>query len=263
MGQAEQLQAREGPDAQEANVDLSPMPQPLSASDGAAEGRRILLGRSGGCGHSSEDSQRDLINGVATACANPQQGLAEHGALTCNGHLTIKEAIQQDTVLRLRDGKTGSARSPMDQQPVTSSAAEAHQRGGTGPPIRRVRLKSYVAPADPNKLYATQLERFLSLLVQADSRLVGSSVGHRIQLVDCRMTVEGQELDSLTEEVYRRLTAILCQSDPWEDMFQSLEAFAHKKKRLPLRRVHDEQRLAYWLNTQCARLRAGLLLEHR
>ena len=124
-----------------------------------------------------------------------------------------------------------------------------------------MRLKSYIAPADPNELYATQLERFLSLLVQADSRLVGSSVGHRIQLVDCRMTVDGQELDSLTEEVYRRLTAILCQSDPWEERLQSLEAFVEEKGRLLLRSVRDEKRFACWLSNQ--RALAGLLLENR
>ena len=100
----------------------------------------------------------------------------------------------------------------MEQQAVKSSAAEAQRRGVSGQSIRRLQLKSSQAASDPNELYGNQLERFLSLLVQADLRLVGSSVGHRIQLVDCRMTVEGQELDSLTEAVYQRLTAILHQS---------------------------------------------------
>ena len=138
VGQAEQLQAREDADSQEANVDvyLSPMPQPLSASDGAAEGRRILPGRSGGCGHSGEDSQRDHINGVAAACANPQlgRGLAEHGALTCNGHATVKEGIQEDTVLCLRDGNTGSARwtsklSHQAQQKRVREGVQVHRSG--------------------------------------------------------------------------------------------------------------------------------------
>ena len=134
---------------------------------------------------------------------------------------------------------------------------------GPGPPSRRVQLKSSLNPSDLNELYGSQLERFLSLLVQADSRLVGSSVGHRIQLVDCRMTAEGLELDFLTEAVYRRLTTILCQRDRWEDTLESLEAFVREKGRLPWRRVGDEKRLAYWLTTQQCRLRAGLLLEHR
>ena len=178
---------------------------------------------------------------------------------------TMTEAIQWDTAVweQLHDSDIGRANSRMEQQAVRTSAAEAQQRGVPGPPIRRVQLKSNLAPSDRNELYGNQLERFLSLLVQADSRLVGSSVGHRIQLVDCRMTAEGQEFDSLTERVYRRLTAILRQSDPWEDNLQTLEAFVEEKGRLPLRRVRVEKRLVYWLNTQRDYLRAGLLLEHR
>ena len=169
-----------------------------------------------------------------------------------NGYAAMKEAIQQHAAV-WEDCKRCS------QIERTRSSSS---RGVSGPPIRRVQIASSLAASDPNDLYGSQLERFLSLLMQADSRLVGSKVGHRIQLVDCR-TVEGQELDSLTEEVYRRLTAILCQSDPWEDNLQRLEAFVEEKGRLPLRRIHDERHLAYWLNTQQCRFGAGRLLEHR
>ena len=178
---------------------------------------------------------------------------------------TMTVAVQEDTAVweQLHECYIGCANSRMEQRAVSSSVAEAEQTRGPGPQIRRMQLKSNLAPSDPNDVCGNQLERFLSLLVQADSRLVGSSVGHRIQLVDCRMTVEGQEFDSLTEVVYRRLTAILCQRDPWEDNLQSLEAFVEEKGRLPLRSASDERRLAYWLNTQQSRLAAGLLLEHR
>ena len=227
--------------SQKANVDLSPMPQILSASRRVGEGRSISPGYLAGDGHSGEENHCDHSQG-------------EHGAdQVCNGHAAIKEALQQDAAL-WEDCNDA----------LRSSPVEAQQRGGAGPPIRRVQLKSSLNPSDPNELHGSQLERFLSLLVQADSRLVGSSVGHRIQLVDCRTTVvEGQELDSLTQAVYRQLTAILRQRDLWEDTLQSLEAFVHEKGRLPLRKVRDEKSLACWLNTQRARLRAGLLLEHK
>ena len=72
-------------------------------------------------------------------------------------------------------------------------------------------------------------------------------------------------MDSLTEAVYRRLTAILCQRDPWENNLQSLEAFVEEKGRLPTRAAaaYGERRLGNWLNGQRCALRAGLLSDHK
>ena len=258
VGQGEQLQPGAVSDSAEVNVDLSRAAGILDASGWVARG--ALPRRSGRGGHSGA--------GVPPAPADPQEGLGENGAeLGSSSHASMTKAIQQDTALweQLHDCNIYrySPRSLMERQAIKSRAAEVWQRGVSGPPIRRVQIASSLAASDPTKLYGSQLERFLSLLVQADSRLVGSSMGHRIQLVDCRMMVEGQELDSLTEAVYKRLTTILCQRDPWEDILQSLEAFVEEKGRLPLRRAQDEKRLAYWLTTQQGRLRAGLLLVHR
>ena len=243
------VQFPKNPDSQQAKVDLSPTPQIPSASGQVAE--------------SSPLSPGYLVREREVNHCDHYQG--EHGADPgYNDHATIKEAIQQDAALWEERHDRDCARSPIEPRARRSSAVEAQAlQRVPGPRIRRVQLKSNVAPADPNELYGTELERFLSLLVQADSRLVGSSVGYRIQLVDCRMTVEGQELDSLTEAVYRRLTAILCQSDPWEDNLQSLEALVEKKGRLPSRRVRAERHFDYWLNTQRSQIQAGLLLEHR
>ena len=182
---------------------------------------------------------------------------------------TIQQTIQKDTAAWEQHPLfMDRANSRMEQQSVRTSAAEAQPRGVPGSQIRRVQLKSNLAPSDPNNLYGSQLERFLSLLVQADSRLVGSNVRHRIELVDCRMTVEGQELDSLTGAVYRRLTAILCQSDPWDERLQSLEAFVEENGKLPRRKdlsgaSYSEKSLGNWLNAQRARLRAGLLSDQQ
>ena len=236
--------------------------EPTLLSDSSAPTPGIIAAAGGNLPHpsgrggdSGADDQHDYVSGVPTMPAEPQQGLGEHGA---NRGSPSHAAVEQ-----LHDCNIDSAISPTEQQGVKPRAAEAQQRGVAGQSIRRVQLKSSLEPSDPNELYGNQLERFLFLLVQADSRLVGSSVGHRIQLVDCRMTVEGFELDGLIEAVYRRLTAILCQRDPWEERLRSLEAFVEEKGRFPLRKVRDEKHLAHWLNDQRGHFRAGLLLEHR
>ena len=44
-----------------------------------------------------------------------------------------------------------------------------------------------------DKKYENQLERFLGALVQADHRLIGADdAGHRIQIVDCSLGLEGE-----------------------------------------------------------------------
>ena len=60
------------------------------------------------------------------------------------------------------------------------------------------------------------------------------------------------------------MTAILRQSDCWEDILQSLEAFVEEEGRFPSRRPGcAEKGLGDWLNTQRTRLRAGRLSEHK
>ena len=113
--------------------------------------------------------------------------------------------------------------------------------------------------SDAGELFGTQLEQFLSLLVQADSRLVGSNVGPRIQLVDSRLTVEG-ELGSWSEAVYSQLTAILQQRDAWEQRLQGVEEFTAANGRLPMRGGEDkhEETLSNWLYAQCVQRKKGL-----
>ena len=257
VGQAERLQAREGPDS-------SPMLRTLSASGLAAEDR-LSPGFFVREGHSGANTQPNPFNGVLTAPADSQRRLGDHGAdRGPSMRVTIKEDIE-DTAWweQLHDFCMDRPSSSMEQLAALRSSVPAQQRRTRGPPSRRMQLKTSQTASELNELYGAQLERFLSLLVQADSRLVGSSVGYLIQVVDCRMTVVGQELDSLTEAVYRRLTAILRRTDPWEDNLQSLEAFVEKIGRLPLRTASDEKHLGNWLSTQRAQLRAGLLLENR
>ena len=114
--------------------------------------------------------------------------------------------------------------------------------------------------------YQTQLERFLAKLVQADHRLIGTKVGHRIQVVDCTSFKQGTlELDTVLEATYSQLTAILSQKDEWQSNLERVEEFVHKCKRLPIEYAMDasESFLGIWLRDQGSYLRSGRLRSYR
>ena len=82
--------------------------------------------------------------------------------------------------------------------------------------------------------------------------LLGSSAGHRIQVVDCRIGVSGEVgMDAVTNAIYERLTALLMQTDPWELRFESVEEFVREHQRLPRQRGSGTSRfeatLGNWL----------------
>ena len=139
-------------------------------------------------------------------------------------------------------GSTAGTQWMVDQHKGAQELRREHRnRGG--------QLTSSAVLSGGDEFFSTQLERFLSLLVQADSRLVGSSMGYRIQLVDCRLAADG-ELVGWADAVCGRLTAILQQSDPWEQRLQSVEDFAAINGRLPMKHVgeRNERTLGYWLS---------------
>jgi len=105
---------------------------------------------------------------------------------------------------------------------------------------RRVRLQSLEGVGPAAQEYHSQLDRFLGKLMKADERLVGSSAGHRIQVVDCRIGVAGEVgMDAATNAIYRRLTAFLMQTDPWQARFESLEEFVRLYRRFPRKLSKD------------------------
>ena len=130
----------------------------------------------------------------------------------------------------------------------------------------RVKLQSLEGVGSSGQECQNQLDRFLSKLMQADERLIGSSAGHRIQVVDCRIAVAGEVgMDATTNAIYGRLTALLMQTDPWEVRFESLEEFVRLHQRFPRHRSKDsfEARLHYWWSSQHDRLKLGRLPTHR
>ena len=130
---------------------------------------------------------------------------------------------------------------------------------------RRVRLQSLEGVASAQE-YQSQLDRFLAKLMQADERLIGSSAGHRIQVVDCRIGVIGAVgMDAVTNATYGRLTALLMQTDPWEVRFESLEEFVRLYQKLPKKGSNDslESSLGNWWSNQRDSLKLGQLPAHK
>ena len=129
---------------------------------------------------------------------------------------------------------------------------------------RRVKLQLLEGVGFSAQEYQSQLDRFLAKLMQADQRLIGSSAGHRIQVVDCRIGVAGEVgMDAATNAIYGRLTALLMQTDPWEVRFESLEEFVREHQRLPRRRGKDnfEASLSNWWTSQHRSLKLGHRLQ--
>ena len=135
-----------------------------------------------------------------------------------------------------------------------------------GTRYRRVRLQSLEGVDSSAQEYQSQLERFLAKLMQADERLVGSSAGHRIQVVDCRIGLGGEVgMDAATNAIYGNLTAFLMQTDPWEVRFESLEEFVREHQRFPRKLSKDsrEATLGHWWSNQRRLLNLGRLSAHR
>ena len=145
---------------------------------------------------------------------------------------------------------------------------DTNVRGGNkmGIRYRRVRLQSLEGVGSSAQEYQSQLDRFLAKLMQADERLIGSSAGHRIQVVDCRIGVAGEVgMDEATISIYGRLTAFLMQTDPWEVRLESLEEFVRLYQRLPSKLSKDgfEASLGYWFSNQRRFLKSGQFPAHR
>jgi len=149
----------------------------------------------------------------------------------------------------------------MDEEPTMQTQA-------TVPTIRhhRFKLKASTRSSELDQLFGSQLERFLSMLMRADHRIVGATAGYRIQVADCTLADAGAKMmEGWTTEIYNRLSAILSWEDHWEIRFRELEAFVDQHGRLPLRKCepHSERVLGTWLHNQNAALRKQRLPLHR
>ena len=146
---------------------------------------------------------------------------------------------------------------------------ESNLRDGNKMGIRyNRRLQSLDGVGSSAQEYQNQLDRFLAKLMQADERLIGSSAGHRIQVVDCRIGVTGEVgMDAAANAIYGRLTALLMQTDQWQVRLESLEEFVRRYRRFPRRHCGSSSRfevsLGFWWSNQNMKLNLGRLRAHR
>ena len=135
---------------------------------------------------SAGHAKSHVVKGEATTSAG---GGAVDQDETYSGPDIRKNSQEQEKwqMMLVRQPDTGSI--PSTHRLQDAKPYSADQEGQSSE--RRAWLGSSTAVSGTaHELFSTQLERFLSLLVQADSRLLGSNVGHRIQLVDCRRAVD-------------------------------------------------------------------------
>ena len=185
--------------------------------------------------------------------------------LVTSGSQTVGTS-QEGGRVKSRDAEMNS--SPKNHKTLEGKELEPNVPDGNKVGIRysRVRLQSLEGVRSSGQEYHSQLDRFLAKLIRADERLVGSSAGHRIQVVDCRIGVAGEVgMDAATNAIYGRLTALLMQKDPWQVRFESLEEFVRMYQRLPRQVCKDrfEESLGNWWSHQNRELKSGQLPAHR
>ncbi|CAE7246874.1 irc3 [Symbiodinium sp. CCMP2456] len=96
-----------------------------------------------------------------------------------------------------------------------------------------------------------QVERFMLVIAQADSRLQQQPLQSRLRVVDARS--ETLTAGIITKDIFHKVTFVLkaSRTDAWADRFQALEKFVREKARLPTERAKDdyERNLGIWLRT--------------
>ena len=211
-----------------------------------------------------KQSPADTAQAKRAGAAVQSQMLQESRAVGSISQAKSLTTLGRQTVGTSEEGRVNA------YQAKTNSGKELETRvtdkNKMGFRYRKVRLQSLEGVGSSAQEYQSQLVRFLAKLVQADERLIGSSAGHRIQVVDCRIGVGGQVgMDAATDAIYRNLTAFLMQRDPWEVRFESLEELVRTHQRLPRKMSKDgfEASLGTWWSTQHRRIRAGQFPGHR
>ena len=205
------------------------------------------------------------------------QMLPESRAIGSSSRTNPLATSGSQTVGRSREGGRVKSRyaetnsGPKNHKTLEGKELETNLTDGNKMGIRynrRVRLQSLDGIGSSAQEYQSQLDRFLAKLMQADERLIGSSAGHRIQVVDCRIGVAGEvRMDAVANAIYGRLTALLMQTDPWQVRFESLEEFVRMYRRLPRKYWKSsstfEASLASWWSHQNRKVKLGLIPAHR
>ncbi|CAE7913990.1 unnamed protein product, partial [Symbiodinium necroappetens] len=114
------------------------------------------------------------------------------------------------------------------------------------------RIQKRVRPAMrmmSDERYDTQLERFMVVLGEADSRLLAQPLGARLWIADAR-TIKGEtNLASIAKDVLPDLEVCLRQADHWQLRLEAVEDFVAENGRLPVQssKKLQEKALGLWL----------------
>ena len=234
-------------------------PQEHQTAHGQQQGR-VLSKKS-----RTKHKQGTMTTGSRAGAAVQSQMLPESRAI---GSISRAEKSQEG-------GRVKSSTAEMDSGPENHNLLEGKElethvtdRNKTGTRYRRrVKLQSLEGVGSAGQEYQSQLERFLAKLIRADERLIGSSAGHRIQVVHCRIGVAGEVgMDAATNAIYGNLTALLMQTDPWQVRFETFEEFVREHRRLPNKGTEDssfERSLGNWWSLQSRFLKLGQLRADR
>ena len=212
----------------------------------------------------TKHKQFGMTTGSRTDAAVQSQMLAESQVIGSSSRTNPLVSSGRQIVGRSQEGgRVKSSTAEMDSGPENHKTLEGKElethvtdRNKMGIRYnRRVKLQSLEGVGSTGQEYQSQLDRFLAKLMQADERLIGSSAGHRIQVVDCRIGVEGEVgTDAATNAIYGRITEFLMQTDPWQVRFESLEEFARMYQRFPRRHCRSSSRfevsLGFWWSNQ-------------
>ena len=223
----------------------------------------------------TKHKQGTMTTGSSAGAAVQSQMLPESRTIGSSSRPNPLATSGGQTVGRSQEGGRVNSRTdemnsgPQNQKALEGNELETNLTDKNKMGIRynrRIKLQSAEGVSSSGHEYQNQLDRFLAKLMQADERLIGSSAGHRIQVVDCRIGVAGEVgMDATKEAIYGRLTAFLKQTDPWEVRFESLEGFVRTYQRLPSKRSRDcfEASLGTWFSNQRRALQSGRLPAHR
>ena len=222
----------------------------------------------------TKHKQGTITAGSHAGAAAQSQILPESRAIGSSSRTNPLATSGGQSVGRSQEGgrvKSGTRTAEVNSGPANHKTLEGTELetslmegNNMGIRYRRVRLQSLDGVGSSAQEYHSQLDRFLANLMKADERLIGSSAGHRIQVVDCRISVAG-EVGMNTNAIYGRLTALLMQTDPWQARFESLEEFVPLYRRLPNKMSNDrfEASLGNWWSHQGRFLKLGQLRADR
>ena len=199
--------------------------------------------------------QKDRLQPAVLRAATTESEFQQHPTKSTALHQNLEVGLQSRLQAQARASKSSLGKQPHAQP---ANEAESNNRvvkdvPALAPPMqntlgKKLKLTSS-SSVQTEQSYTSQLERFLSTIAQADSRLADlSSLGSRLWFTTCNSVQATSIPAATTRGWYSQLAIMLQTPDRWEARMLQLEDFAKRHRRLP--RVYgstQEKSLFYWL----------------